>query len=301
MSMTKDKSEFANSQRSDAPLGSLGRFPGLPTGIQLEADWYYRAWCFGNRSDAQDFVDNDLAPDSTMDGLEWEQDNIVGTGATISIDVNGFPPHMLITTPATDTRGQQMQHSVGTRELFDFSIMREAYIYGIFRLSDANDNAATLTQSQFAFGLGPIDTTVLAGIDDYIGFYKGDASAVINAVCDDDSAALSSYPVRRVVQDLSVGGPSGVSMAGRWFGLGMKIEVPSQSNNQGLMHTFYDAHLESVTQRLPTHRGSAALVEVPDQPITPTIAFAAGEATAKRLSIAKLIVAGRYRLGITGN
>lgn len=309
--MFQDKDHFQHpySDRSDAPPGSISRFPGLPPAIELEVDWRVQVWDSGNREHALQLFDNDMAVTEAADGSQWEND-VIGAAATITFDVNGFPPFFDITTTATGGQGHQMQQSVGTREMFDFSVGSNArpfelFMAIVFRLVDANNDADTVEQMELFFGLAPIDTTVFTAVDDAIGLYSPDGSGNLNLIVDDDSGALENYSNTVTLANLSTfsSANDNTNAANEWLQAGFYAQVKSQTNNLGLAHGFVNNRDRAVRRALaqprpPTHRGSLAMVEVPDQALAPTLAFATGESLAKQLQVAKMVVAARYPLGL---
>lgn len=298
--MTSRNNEFPafNLRRPDAPAGTVPRFPGCPGEVAGLADWRVDYWDFGNRRDAQDVVNNDMAATPGADGLTWESDVIVGGTTTLVVVVNS-DPHLRITTPGVDTQGIQFQASVGARTLYDPSFYEEFFMYMRVRFADGLNNAATLTQMRFAFGFAPVDTTIFTAVDDALAMHSADGSSLLRLVSDDDNVDLGSYTNQATVVDLATGSRSGGVAANIWMGLGIHARVVSQSNNQGILHGYYDVHRASSNQRMdPTHKVTMAMAEVPDQALAPFFAFAAGEAVAKQLHVSKIVVGAKYRLGV---
>ena len=307
MFQTKDHFEFSKHRRGDslAPPGTPGRCEGMPPEFASEMDWRKQVWDAGNPAHAVQLFDNPLAVTEAADGTNWEND-VVGAAGTITFDVNGHPPFFRIQTPAVDGQGHQMQASVGTRELIDFSdgsVLQpfELFMGLVARFTDAADDDDTVEQMRFFFGAAPIDTSILTAVDDAVGLYSGDASGNLSLVSDDDSGDLGSYTNTKLVQDLSTGSGAGdnTNVSGEWFQAGFKLGVLDQTNNAGYIHGFfYSGRKPSPGHFPPFVKATMALAEVPDQPLAPTLAFATGEGVLKRLDVAKIVVGTRYLFGV---
>lgn len=302
MTINKNEARFDGpSRRRDAPIGSLSRFGGVSNGVVLDADWHYDVIDMGIVSDALKIVNSHTAPTTGGDGTIWEVDP-VGAAPTLAVNVNSFPPHLAVTTTAVDTQGYQAQRSAvssNARTSFNPATLDEFFMYIVCRFTDANNNAATVQQMRFAMGFAPVNTTVFAGVDDFVGLHKADGTGQLQLVCDDDNVNLNVYSNRLTIKDLSTGSRTGTPAANIWMGLGVQCVVQSQANNLGVVHGFYDIGKKSAFGPIAdqTHAGSMAMVEVPDVALAAFLGFVTGEAVAKTLSVAKIIVGGKYKLG----
>lgn len=284
----------------------VSRFAGMPVGAELADRWMYHVYDLSRPRDQEAFVDSPGAPGEGNAGTEWQGTQL--TSSTVTIVDTGFPAYLRILTGATDGHGQQFQACVGaggnTRTLFDTSTMEDLYFSITCRLSDANNNAATLEQSRLFAGFAPVDTSVLAGVDDYIGFAKADGSDVVKLVADQTSGVpVTGASTSDNLFQLGTSGNAAQSLVNEWFTMSFLGQGLDRTAQEGTVYAFLDWHrrLNNSTKHAPTFVGSINLdtnSDVPGAAMCPTIAFNAGEATAKRLDISKVIVAGKYRLGV---
>ncbi len=312
MTVTKNQSRFEGPwRRADAPIGQVGRFGGMGTGVALDADWHYEATDFGIVGDALRVVNSHTAPTTGGDGTTWEIDAI-GAAPTLAVNVNGFPPHLAITTTAVDTQGYNAQRSVASsnaRTTFSPGLglglsatCEEFYMYMVVKFSDANFNAATVQQMRFFMGFAAVNTNLFGGaVTNFIGINKRDGDGILRMVSDDDAVGVNAATNQKVCRDLTTGSRTGTPAQNTWLGLGLHVilDPAALTNNRGIAHSFYDNGKRSsfAADPDPTHMGSMALNEVPDAALAASFAFVTGEAVAKTLTVAKIIVAGRYRLG----
>ena len=266
----------------------------------------YHVYDLAGPAGQEAFVDSPGGPNEGNAGSEWQGTQL--TGSTVTIVDTGFPAYMRVATGAADGQGQQFQGCVGaagnTRTLFDTSTMEDLYFSITCRLSDANNNAATLTQSRLFCGFAPVDTSVLAGVDDYIGLAKADGTDLVQLVADQTSGVpVSGASTTADLFNLGTSGNSAQSLVNEWFTMSFLAQGLDRTAQEGTVYAFLDWHrrLNNSTKHVPTFVGSINLdtnSDCPGAAMCPTIAFNAGEATAKRLDITKVIVAGKYRLGV---
>ena len=281
------------------------RFAGLPVGIEIFDRWMVQMWDPGNRDDQFALVDVPATPDETVAGRGWVQTQL--TGSTITLVDTGFPPFLRIATPAASGQGQQMQAAVGatgnTRALYSTSTATDLFFSITMRLSDANNNANTVEQVNLFAGFGAIDTSVLAGLDDYMGFAIADGSGIVKMVADQTSGVPTTGASSSVnIANLSTAASGGQNLINKWFTLTMVATGLSRTSQTGNLYGFLDyaAAPPGASKRPPTFRGEldlSILDDVAGADMTPTIAFTAGEAVVKNLDIAKIVCAAAYRLG----
>ena len=270
------------------PAGTVFEYALMPPAIQFESEWHARNYDLGHANDQLAIVNDRGTIDETMDGLEWAQDQI--GGSTMTLDTDGFPPHLRITTGASDTNGQNMQASIGdglVREIFDFSIVTDAFLSITLRLSE-------ITQSQFFFGLSPTDTTILAGMQDFIGLHKADGSNIINIVGDAASVAPGSASSLIQLIDLSTFSRAGATMNDLWMRLAFRVIGQK-------VHGFAQNGQEVSAGRLQlSHRATLNLqtnTDLPANATCPSFACATGAASAETFDIANISTAAKYVLG----
>jgi len=278
----------------------LGKYLGMPVGAEIADRWYLRKWDAGDPIGQEQFVNAPAMPDETMAGTEWVHTQV--TGSTVTVVDTGFPAYLRILTGAGDGQGQQMQAIKGatgnTKLMFDTSTMDEMFFSIMFRLVDANNNLATVQQSKLFFGFAPVDTSILTAVDDYMGFVKDDASGLIKLVADQTSGApVSGASSSADVMTLAA------AQANKWITLTFRASKLNRTTQKGVAYGFVDLHSQpaGASKRIATHRATLNLganSDVPGAAMAPSIAFLAGEATAKNLDIAYIIAGGAYRLGV---
>ena len=286
--------------QSPVVTGQVSKYLGMPAGIEIDDRWSASEWDPAKATDQAALVDNPAAPGVVNPGTDWQPTSTGGTNLAAIIDT-GFPPYLRWTTGAADTNGLQMQANKGavglTKALFDTSAMDDLFFSITFRLVDANNNAATVEQSKFFFGLAAIDTSILAGVDDYIGFVKDDASGVIKLVADQTSGVPTTGASSSVnVFTLTA------AHANKWITLSFRATKLDRTNQKGVVYAHIDFNRipTGASKRMTTYAATLNLgtnSDVPGANMTPSIAYATGEAVAKQLHMASIIAAGAYKLG----
>lgn len=118
--------------------------------------------------------------------------------------VNGGSAAVLDTIPlgalqitgaaTTDDAGANLQLDAVNIKLAAGQSVR---VRGVVRLNDA-------TESDFLFGIAPVDTSLIAGVTDFVGFVKADGAATIEAQYWRDSgtvAKIAGTPTKTLVAD----------------------------------------------------------------------------------------------------
>src|SRR3990167_1337893 len=281
----------------------LGRYTGFPVGVEFQDRCHVQVWDLANTLDQEAFVDSPAAPDETMNGAEWRQTQL--TGSTVTVVDTGFPSYLRVLTGATDGHGQEMQAVLGaggaTRTIYDTSTVEDILFSITLRFADANNNSATVEQMRFFAGFGAPDTSVLAGLDDYIGFASADGSGILKLVADQ----TSGVPVTGASSSVNLLNlnTSNANLVNKWITLTLVARGLDRTNQEGHVYGFVDSHNKrtGAVDFTPTHLGSLNLDTISDVPgaaMCPTIAFNAGEAVAKQLHIAKVVCAAKFRLGV---
>lgn len=281
----------------------VSKYAGMPPAVEFADRWYSRVWCLGDTTDQEAFVDSPASPTETSNGSEWIQTQL--NSSTITVVDTGFPPYMRIATGATEGDGQSMQAAIGatgnTRTIFDTSTMADLFFSATVRLSDANNNAATVEQCQLFLGFAPVDTTIFTSVDDFIGFTKADGSGVLRIAADQTTVAPGSAST--ISSLISLSPTTGANLVNKWFTVTFRASGLGRTAQVGTVyaHLDYNRTPSGATENSPTHYATLDLSvndDVPGAAMCPTIAFRTGEAVAKRLDIAKLVVAGKYRLNV---
>lgn len=284
----------------------VSKYSGLPPSIELPDRYLIEVWDPGVRDNQFDLVDVPATPGEAINGRGWAQTQF--TASTVTINDTGFPPFLRIATGAASGNGQQMQAAVGAtgtnRTMYSTANAEELFFSITMRLSDANNNANTVEQINLFAGFAPVDTTILAGVDDYIGFAIADGSGIVKLVADQTSGVPITGASSSVnVANLSSAGAGARSLINKWFTLTFIAKNLSRTAQTGVVYAFLDQHLTpaGASKRAPTHLATldlSTLSDVPGADMAPSIAFTAGEAVAKNLDIAKIVCAAAYRLGV---
>lgn len=296
------------SPKGAAPQGgrlgySVSKYAGLNPAIELLDRWVVQQWDLSTLEGQEAFVDTPSAPTETIAGSEWTQTQL--TGSTLTIVDTSTPAYLKVLTGATDGHGQQMQANIGaggaTKTLYSPASVEELYFSITCRFVDANNNSATVEQMRFFAGFAAPDTSVLAGVDDYIGFASADGSGILKIVADQTSGVpVTGASTSANLINLNT---SNANLINKWMTLSFKVENLDATTQEGTVYAHVDYHRKptGATDFLPTHLGTLNLdtnSDVPGAAMCPTIAFNAGEATAKQLHIHRVICAAKLRLGV---
>jgi hypothetical protein len=303
---SRDRFNF-RSPKGSHPFGrrdgmDVPRYAGLPPAVELFDRWAVQVWDLGTLQGQEAFVDSPASPDETANGAEWTQTQL--TGSTLTIVDTASPAYLRVLTAATDGQGQQMQANIGaggaTKTLYSPATVEELFFSITLRFADANNNSATVEQMRFFAGFAAPDTSVLAGVDDYIGFASADGSGIIKLVADQTSGVpVTGASTSTNLLNINT---SNHNLVNKWFTLSFKAEKLNVTSQEGTVYAHVDYHRKptGASDFSPTHLGTINLdtnSDVPGAAMCPTIAFNAGEAVAKQLHIAKVICAAKYKLG----
>jgi len=284
----------------------ISRFMGYSPGIELHDRMQFREWDFSRNADALAFLDALAAPAEATAGTEWANTQL--TASTITLQDGGFPSFIRWATGAGDGNGQSAQNVIGTgaatRLPFDFSVMRNFIISGTFRISDANNNAATVEQCRFFFGIAPADTSIFTAVANFAGFAKDDGSGILKVVADQASVAPHTSASSSLnLANLSSAGANARSLINKWFTLTLVgVGLVRTGTQKGVIYAFLDQASQPAgsSDFTPTHVGTLDLGTLQDVPAANgalTLAFTAGEAVAKNLDFAKIMYGIDYVLG----
>lgn len=280
----------------------LSRYAGLPPSVEFWDRYLVQTWELGRTADQEAFVDIPASPTETVSGTEWEQTQV--GGSTMTIVDTGFPPYLQIQTGATDTNGQQMQAVIGatgtTRTMFDTSTMQDMFFSVTCRFVDANNDNETIKQTAFFLGFAPRDVSILAGVDDYIGFTKADGSTLLK-ISADQTSGVPTTGASTTAQVIDMG-TSSANLVNKWITLSFLVKGAKRTEQEGTVYAFVDSHRKptGAVKFSGTHFATLNLdtnSDCPGAAMAPSIAFSTGEAVAKKLQIAKIVCAGAYRLG----
>ena len=173
---TKDSATFQQVKDSTRP----SQFAGLPLSVEQGAKYITYDWNFVHEWDR---------PGSTTGG--WTV-TVVGTTPTATLSDDLIPPRLIITNTAVDNDQLEAQYTStdGAGEFLKLRANKKLYFRCAFAFADANGNAATIQESDLFIGLAISDTTVIAGVTDYIGFFKPDGSLALRFVAGKNSTTL---------------------------------------------------------------------------------------------------------------
>jgi len=163
--------------KAGMPVGSVSRVAGLSPYVDFMSDNFVYFNDFMRTSDL----------DTTND---WTL-SVVGTTPTAALSDDIAGGRLILTTSAGATDQANLQYTAagGGGELFGPIHGGRTYFSTDIRLFDANGNANTVEQVQFFAGLAITDSTVLPGCTDYMGFFKDDASGLIQFVMGKNNAS----------------------------------------------------------------------------------------------------------------
>jgi hypothetical protein len=280
----------------------LGRYTGFPVGVEFHDRCQVQTWDLATTAGQEAFVDSPASPDETLNGSEWRQTQL--TGSTLTIVDTGFPSYLRILTAATDGQGQEMQACLGaggaTRTIYDTSTVEDILFSITLRFVDANNNSATVEQMRFFAGFAAPDTSVLAGVDDYIGFASADGSGLLKLVADQ----TSGVPVTGASSSVNLVNlnTSNANLVNKWITLTLVARGLNRTSQKGRVYGFVDSHNKrtGAVEHTSTFVDSLNLAtnsDVPGAAMCPTIAFNTGEAVAKQLHVAKVVCAAKFKLG----
>lgn len=279
-------------------LGLVSRWAGLPLGIQLPSDFFVQHLQFYR------------AADLPVTGTSW---TITEQGvATQALSDDLFPPHVILTNAALDNDSQELQWTAAdaSGEYIDLTDGRRHYFEFMVRFRDANNDDDTVEQLDFFVGFCVTDTTVIDGATDFIGFVKQDLDTdalqriqVVSADAGGAAGALvDGFTAPTSWTTLNPGAVTPDTTAGRraarilgpneWIKLGLLIQ-PNATGAQGNAFAFINGRPVSGPHNLAG--------EIPDQNLCLTLGFQNGEAVAKIMDVASILVAAEYEAGTAEN
>ena len=268
---------------------ALSRFAGMPVGIQALSDWHVQRLGF------------QVVADLPVTTVSW---TITATGVgSVALSDDLFPPHLIITEAAADNDSQELQWTAadGSGEWIDLTTDRACYFETMVRFRDAGNVDAAVEQMEFFVGLAVTDTTVIDGATDFVGFRKrdldDDADQSIDFVCADAGGAAGAlvdglvqatgWTTLNPVETQATDRAARVLGANQWIKLAFLIE-PHAAGTQG------DAFCWVNDEPIPGNPINLA-GQVPNENICLTIAHQNGEAVAKIMDVAYVILAQSYR------
>jgi hypothetical protein len=276
---------FNDFSLGDAVSGN-SRFAGMPSGIQLFSDWYFHRI---------DFASSLNIP---QDGVNW---TIAPTGAgTLALGDDTFPPHLVITTGATDDNSMELQYTApdGPGEWISFANGRRHYFETMLRFRDAGNVDAAVEEVEWFVGWAVTDTTVIDGTTDFIGFRKRDLDddstqsidfvsgrAASTALVDKHKTA-TGWTTLNPSETQATDRTNKVLGANQWIKLGFLI-VPNSDGSAARALTYVN--------NKPTNKvslvASDGTIHVPDTDLCLTIALQTGEGVAKNMDVAYVLQA----------
>ena len=283
--MTRFKAPVEHNRTQDGEHRAMGRFPGMPVGVQLLSDWHVHHVQF---TTLEDFV--------ALSTNNWTFTE-TGAGGTIAASADLFPPHVIVTTDALDNDSEEAQFtSTGAGEIVDLTADRPVYFEAMIRLRDAGNVDAAVEQVDWFVGLAVTDTTVIDGATDFIGFLKrdltDDATCGINFVCGDAGGAAGALVDQLVtatgwsslnpVETQATDRGNRILGANQWIKLAFLIE-PEGSGARGFAWVWVN------DQPIPNNPINVAGF-IPNENICLTFAIQNGEAVIKNMDIHHLLV-----------
>lgn len=280
--------------------GHVGRCPGMPAGVELHSDWYFRKTNF------------DVIAELPVTTVDW---TITEQGvATQALSDDLFPPHLILTNAAADNDSTELQRTAAdaTGEIIDFTAPgRDVYFETMVRFRDANNDASTVEQLNWFVGYASTDTTVIDGATDFVGFLSQDLGDDANQDIDfvsADAGATDGLLVDGKLQattwdsDITTSGISAAdTAAGRvlrrnakhlgpndWIKLAFMVQpgVDIGTTNEGVAYCWInDEHAATVN----------LADQVPNQNLCTTIAFQNGVGVAKIMDVAYILEGVRYK------
>lgn len=243
----------------DRPVGGVAPYAGLPmSAVELHSKfscWFWRP------------IHSDDLPGATDGpGAEFAV-TTTGTTPAISLSDDLVPGRWIITNSAGDNDSYEGQYTGanGVGEEFNLASGKKRYFETSLMLTDGNNDADTVEQVDWFFGYCILDTDVIDGATDFIGFHSADGSGDINFVAGKD-AGTSGLLVDDIVQ--STGVTLGAADAGSTF-----TKLAFLADGTETVYVWAnDVHVATVT----------STTELPDdENMCLTMAFQNGEAVAK--------------------
>jgi hypothetical protein len=260
--------------RADAQArGGVSQFAGMPVGIELFAKWVVKDFSVW---DAGSFPES--SPIADTPGDNWI---VTRTGVgeiTLSDDL--VPPRIILTNAAADNDSLEAQYTgaEGYGEAFALRTGKKLYFRCAFSLTDANNDLATVQQEDLFIGLCITDTTVIDGATDFIGFSKVDGSGLVNFVAGKNAGAAGAL-VDQLVSST-----------------GVTLTATDAGTAEADIHTFEfvvvgtnTVHLYADGNYIRTINSTTQLPD--DENLCVTVAHQNGEAVAKVMHLAQLLVA----------
>ena len=287
--MTRFKAPVEHARTREGDAQNIGRFAGMPVGIQLYSDWKLQ------------YINFDTAASLPVNATSW---TITATGAgalTTSDDL--FPGHLIVTNAAADNDSQEAQWTAadGTGEWIDLTTDRPCYFETMIRFRDAGNVLAAVSQVDWFVGLCNTDTTIIDGATDFVGFTKrditDDATSNIYFVCGDAGggagalvdqlATATGWTANGVNTSAATDRSLRRLGANQWIKLAMLIE-PQALGTTGFAYCWInDAPIAANPINLTGF--------IPDENICLSFGVQNGEGVIKIMDVAYFILAQSYR------
>jgi hypothetical protein len=148
----------------------MASFPGGPARLQRKG----REWGFLSDEELTEFIATAVN---------------TGTAAVSDAEVGGGL--VLSGAATTDDSGINLQLDSSPVKLEAGDIVR---MMAEFKLSNA-------TESDIWVGISPIDTSVIAGVSDFVGFYKEDGSTTLKAIYQRDGGTAETITIKTLAAD----------------------------------------------------------------------------------------------------
>lgn len=265
-----DSVEFNDANnRTQVPRAS--QFTGMPVGIEIAAKYLVRDFAFLHA--------NDIPGAAAHPGLGWTVTE-TGAGGAITLSADLVPPRLIVTNDALDNDSEEAQFAAANAagEMFSLRTGKRLYFRCQFSLSDANNNLATVQQTDLFLGLSIRDTAVIDGSTDFIGFSKIDGSGLVNFVAGKNAGAGGAL-IDQIVTST-----------------GITLTATDAGVTESDLHTFEFLALGTNTvfvyadgRHVATVASSTQLPD--DENLCPTIAFQNGEAVIKVMNLTQLLYA----------
>lgn len=287
--MTRFKAPVEYNRTSDSDRNSMGRFAGMPVGVQMLSDWHIQRLGF------------QVVADLPVTTVSWTI-TLVGVG-TVALSDDLFPPHVTLTNAAADNDSVELQWTAAdaSGEWIDLTTDRACYFETMIRLRDAGNVDAAVEEVEFFVGLCVTDATAQAGATDFVGFRKrdltDDATGRINFVCADAGGAAGAlvdglvqatgWVALNPVENQATDRANRVLGANQWIKLAFLIE-PQAAGATG--RAFCWVNDEPIPGNPIDLTG-----QIPNENICLTLAVQNGEAVIKNMDVAYVLLAQKYR------
>lgn len=269
-------------------VGSVSRFAGMPIGFpQMMTDWQWEYIAASGLSAANSYATAD-----------WTKTKI-GASADPAITVANGQAFVQIANTAADNDALQIQNT-GNGQRWLLTGDRPLYFECMIRNVDANNNALTVTKTDWFVGLAVVDTTILPGATDYVGFHHletGDAldgTSRIALVAGKAGGAAAELRDQSVTSTgwVATGAPGAsvsADRAGKFFRANqwIKLAFLIEPHNSGAAGDLFAWVNNEPVPSCPVSLGA----NVPDASLVTTFAVRNGEGVIKELDLFYYFVA----------